>query len=181
MVSICFYMVHLIPDHGHPCDQCQNSARTKVHSGTHAQRRHGDQYVANFLHLNPFITYFAFYLCILSCYPIGRVLSEKSVWSLPSLSWPQSSPSSSTTSSKASLVVSHQCDVWRKDYRIKGDIGKHVGAVHERGSDHCDVWRKNYRNSGDLGEYMGAVHEGGFDHCDVCKKDSEIKRTLENI
>ena len=32
------------PDHGHPCDQCQNSARTKVHSGTHAQRRHGGQY-----------------------------------------------------------------------------------------------------------------------------------------
>ena len=29
MVSISFYMVHLIPDHGHPCDQCQNSARTK--------------------------------------------------------------------------------------------------------------------------------------------------------
>ena len=40
-----------------------------------------------------------------------------------------------------------------------------------RGSDHCDVWRKNYRNRGDLGEHMGAVHEGRFDHCDVCKKD----------
>ena len=69
------------------------------------------------------------------------------------------------------LLLFDQCDVWRKDYRNKGDIEKHVGAAHERGFDHCDVWRKNYRNRGDLGEHMGAVHEGGFDHCDVCKKD----------
>ena len=51
-------MVHLIPDHGHPCDQCQNSARTKVHSGAHAQRRHDCQHVAAFLHLNPFHVWF---------------------------------------------------------------------------------------------------------------------------
>ena len=47
-------MVHLIPDHGHPCDQCQNTAGTKVCSGAHAQRQHGGQYVAAFLHLNLF-------------------------------------------------------------------------------------------------------------------------------
>ena len=145
---------------------------------------------------------------------VSRYLNNKVAESLHykcgflALSWPQSSPSSSTTSSLPSLLVStytFMVSIYfymvllnttsattttskaslvvshHSIYVFKGDIGKYVGAVRGGGSGHCDVWRRNCRNRGTLECIWELFMKEDSTTGMYARKTSEIKRTLENI
>ena len=72
-------------------------------------------------------------------------------------------------------VKPHKCDTCAKAFSDKGDLTKHIKAVHKKIKIQCNICKKFYGKSGLLG-HVRRVHQKEKFKCGKCYKSFTTKR-----